>query len=172
MEKKNFQDFLNYYYVNQNIISKSKRPEILLLLNEAEIKYQAQLADSVNPIFMINKIFLKQKLLFWSKWFNMSIFLFLIYISFDWNFSLFKYIYTKSKYFFENFWNVKKNDKENIKNEEKEDEIVGLTSLFEKDSEFKLAKNIQDRLADVKGIDEVKEEIEEIVCMLKQPHKY
>lgn len=37
---------------------------------------------------------------------------------------------------------------------------------------FKLAENLQDRLSDVKGIDEVREEIEEVVKMLKSPEKY
>lgn len=39
-------------------------------------------------------------------------------------------------------------------------------------NKFKLAKNLKERLSDVKGIDEVRTEIEEIVLMLKNPAAY
>lgn len=39
-------------------------------------------------------------------------------------------------------------------------------------AEFPIAKNVKERLKDVKGIDEVKEEIQEIVDMMKDPSEY
>jgi ATP-dependent Zn protease len=41
-----------------------------------------------------------------------------------------------------------------------------------KPKKFRLAKNLSERLNDVKGIDEVRTEIEEIVLMLKNPSAY
>ena len=38
--------------------------------------------------------------------------------------------------------------------------------------EIKKAKDIQQRLDDVKGIDEIKEEIENLIKMIKNPEKY
>ena len=118
--------------------------------------------------------------MWWSQFFNMSIFLLLIYLSYDWNlsylYSLSNYVITKTKRFATKIWNgdsVKELTDEEKKKIDKEDqENVGITALFDKDSEYKLAKNVPDRLSDVKGIDEVKEEIEEIVQMLKEPQKY
>ena len=38
--------------------------------------------------------------------------------------------------------------------------------------EIKTAKDIDQRLDDVKGIDEIKEEITNLIKMIKEPHKY
>ena len=46
-----------------------------------------------------------------------------------------------------------------------------LNGLYQQKN-FKFAKNLTERLVDVKGIDEVKEEVEEVVKMLKNPDKY
>ena len=52
-------------------------------------------------------------------------------------------------------------------------EGIDTTSQISKSlNKFKLAKNLSERLNDVKGIDEVRSEIEEIVLMLKNPHEY
>lgn len=50
-----------------------------------------------------------------------------------------------------------------------------FTDFMNKDEnlkEFRIAKNLQERLTDVKGMDEVKDEIGEIIQMLKHPEKY
>ncbi len=38
--------------------------------------------------------------------------------------------------------------------------------------DIKTAKDIQQRLTDVKGIDEIKAEVEDLIKMLKNPDKY
>ena len=43
---------------------------------------------------------------------------------------------------------------------------------MDKEFELSFAKDIKERLSDVKGIDEVKEEIEEIIDMIKEPTRY
>jgi ATP-dependent Zn protease len=45
-------------------------------------------------------------------------------------------------------------------------------SNFGKKQNFRIMKNMKERLEDVKGIDEVKEEIQEVVKMMKNPEKY
>jgi ATP-dependent Zn protease len=47
----------------------------------------------------------------------------------------------------------------------------GMSTLSKKQS-FRIMKNMKERLEDVKGIDEVKEEIQEVVKMMKNPEKY
>ena len=58
----------------------------------------------------------------------------------------------------------KENDKDKDKDSSKKD--------TKKAKKFRLAKNLSERLDDVKGIDEVRTEIEEIVMMLKNPSAY
>jgi ATP-dependent Zn protease len=60
---------------------------------------------------------------------------------------------------------------------EKEDDFANDIKLFDypktiTKQPFKIAENVEDRLSDVKGIDEVRDEIEEVVKMLKNPEKY
>lgn len=50
--------------------------------------------------------------------------------------------------------------------------IDTASQLSKSMNRFKLAKNLSERLCDVKGIDEVRSEIEEIVLMLKNPSEY
>ena len=174
-----FLEALYYYDVNKNIIIK-KKPEISALLKEAEEKYQNQLFDSVNPAFLSNNIHLKSRYIFWSKYFNLTVFLFLIYISFDWNSQflnrMYKLILNKITTSLNELKNGKKqkenNDNDSTKSEENDEDDSPFSHLLNNNEEFKLAKNVPDRLSDVKGIDEVKEEIEEIVNMLKDPQKY
>jgi len=45
-------------------------------------------------------------------------------------------------------------------------------STFGKKQNFRIMKNIKERLDEVKGIDEVKDEIQEVVKMMKNPEKY
>jgi ATP-dependent Zn protease len=53
------------------------------------------------------------------------------------------------------------------------DRPFSLNGLYQNQQKnFKFAKNLSERLVDVKGIDEVREEVEEIVKMLKNPEKY
>lgn len=47
-----------------------------------------------------------------------------------------------------------------------------MRNPFQTTKNFKFAKDITERLNDVKGIDEVRGEIEEVVKMLKNPTKY
>lgn len=67
--------------------------------------------------------------------------------------------------------------KEDDKSKEKVIEIQAEDAVIESQlnksmRRFKLAKNLKERLSDVKGIDEVRNEIEEIVLMLKHPADY
>jgi cell division protease FtsH len=78
----------------------------------------------------------------------------------------------------------KKNEKEDpeLKDKESEEslekEIKGIfKEIFEKNpdgkaGDFKIAKDLKERLSDVKGMDEVKDEINEIIQMLQKPDKY
>ena len=50
--------------------------------------------------------------------------------------------------------------------------IDASSQLSKSMNKFKLAVNLSERLNDVKGIDEVRNEIEEIVLMLKNPAEY
>ena len=45
-------------------------------------------------------------------------------------------------------------------------------STFSKKQNFRIMKNIKERLDEVKGIDEVNDEIQEVVKMMKNPEKY
>ena len=86
-------------------------------------------------------------------------------------------------------WNKKFQSEKNIESLEDENakaaanEKINLekdfknifTDFMNKDEnfkEFRIAKNLQERLYDVKGMDEVKDEIGEIIQMLKHPEKY
>jgi ATP-dependent metalloprotease len=53
-------------------------------------------------------------------------------------------------------------------------ERKSIFKLFDMDQSFEIsfAKDIKERLDDVKGIDEVKEEIEQLIWMIKSPSKY
>jgi ATP-dependent Zn protease len=67
--------------------------------------------------------------------------------------------------------------KEEKKEHSKKMENISLTvdsglSSFSKKQNFRIMKNVKERLEDVKGIDEVKDEIQEVVKMMKNPDKY
>jgi ATP-dependent Zn protease len=63
--------------------------------------------------------------------------------------------------------------KEGKKVSEIQKEGIDTSSQLSKSmNKFKLAINLSERLSDVKGIDEVRNEIEEIVLMLKNPAEY
>lgn len=57
------------------------------------------------------------------------------------------------------------------KKEESEDDMFKWLSP-EKSFKVKFASNIEERLDNVKGIDEVREEIEQLIRMIKDPQKY
>jgi ATP-dependent Zn protease len=48
---------------------------------------------------------------------------------------------------------------------------LNLNSFYQPKN-FTFAKNLTERLKDVKGIDEVKQEVEEVIKMMKNPTKY
>jgi len=180
MQESKYIDALFYYDVNKKIIIK-KKDEIEVVKNEAKEKYKNQVYDSINPIFLMNSVIMRKKYLYYSKLFNLAIFFFLLYITSDINLQFFKRTYNFFKKSWANFIkehnleiNKDKSTKtqENISEETDEEEDIPFSFFPKNDKEFKLAKNVPDRLSDVKGIDEVKEEIEEIVNMLKNPQKY
>jgi len=86
--------------------------------------------------------------------------------------------------YFLNLWNINFRTEKNTEDEEtfkKEKENIdkefkNIFSNFvnndDSNKEFRIAKNLPERLADVKGMDEVKDEIGEIIQMLKHPDKY
>lgn len=63
-------------------------------------------------------------------------------------------------------------DKEEDKSKESQMGTSEDSQIPKSLNKFKLAKNLSERLNDVKGIDEVRSEIEEIVLMLKNPAQY
>lgn len=67
--------------------------------------------------------------------------------------------------------------KKDKKEHSKKSENISLNvdsgvSNFGKKQNFRIMKNMTERLEDVKGIDEVKEEIQEVIKMMKNPEKY
>ena len=178
-EDKNYQEFLKYCKINPKLMTKTYKSQIDSLKKDVELNYENILLQSVHPIISTYNIYRKDRSLFWSKCFHLAFFIIFFFYSFDLKYSyfssLFKYWYIKSLRKFHNFMNYEE-EKPISEVEKKLEETVsekgGIKSLFENDSEFRLAKNVPDRLADVKGIDEVKDEIQEIVHMLKDPQKY
>jgi SpoVK/Ycf46/Vps4 family AAA+-type ATPase len=184
MQDSKYMDALFYYDANKNKIL-LRNSQIEGLMKQVKEKYQNQIFDKIDPIFLSNSVILKHKYIFYSKAFNIIIFFFLLYITSDINFSFFKRTYhyfNKARIYLINEANSNPDkdtspQKEETKSEDadhddEEDQELPLPFFPKKEKEFKLAKNVPDRLADVKGIDEVKEEIEEIVNMLKNPQKY
>lgn len=86
--------------------------------------------------------------------------------------------------FLKNYFYTEEKDNSKEKEKEKEEEEKQSTdSLDENDTiskmlglsnsmQLKFASNVQERLDNVKGIDEVKEEIEQLIRMIKNPEKY
>lgn len=64
-----------------------------------------------------------------------------------------------------------KQDSVNLE-KEFQDIFSNFMTTQENNKEFRIAKNLKERLSDVKGMDEVKDEIQEIIHMLKNPAKY
>lgn len=62
--------------------------------------------------------------------------------------------------------------KDSLKNIEDANNALNFVKKETAVSEFQIASNVEDRLSEVKGIDEIKEEIEEIVHMLKDSDLY
>jgi ATP-dependent metalloprotease FtsH len=50
--------------------------------------------------------------------------------------------------------------------------LNSIVNFGKEDYEFKFVKDVSERLSDVKGIDNVREEIEEVIDMLKRPNAY
>lgn len=65
-----------------------------------------------------------------------------------------------------------KKNEENLSEIRESYEKVRSVQKFSKVSDFQIAKNMEERLDDVKGINEIKDEINEIVQMLKTPLTY
>ncbi len=74
-------------------------------------------------------------------------------------------------YFSQNYTHYKG---ENSLDNEETKEDNSLFKILDPESNFDVtfAKNIQERLSNVKGIDEVREEIEQLIRMIKSPKKY
>jgi len=78
---------------------------------------------------------------------------------------------------FLNYMNSIFHFKEDKKENSKKSENISLNvdsgmSNFGKKQNFRIMKNMKERLDDVKGMDEVKDEIQEVVKMMKNPEKY